>query len=93
MAPAVSLCRGIEVIHVHRSRTLSMTTNETDFANTGEERAERSSGGRTAHRSYHTEAVVEEATEVVETAAAEEVVAEVEEEDISPKRRSLSRRR
>ena len=58
-----------------------MTTNENDLANTGEERADAPEDAPPIADA--TEAVVEKATEVTETAAAEELVAEVEEEPIA----------
>ena len=76
MASSRVSCARIEVIHVHRSRTLSMTTNENDLATTGEERADAPEDAPTPIADT-IEAASEEATEVVETAAVEDRAVEV----------------
>ena len=58
-----------------------MTTNENELANIGEERADALEDA--SPTAEVTEAVVEEATDVVETADAEDVVVQVEEEVVS----------
>ena len=70
----------IGVIHVHRSRTLSMTTNENDLATTGEERADAPEDAPTIADA--TEAVVEEATEAAEAVVEETAAMDVVEETI-----------